>query len=282
MSASLEHPWRRQGVWSQVADRLKADLRRKRMGALAAGIAGAVFSTAAAALGLDYGFGRFLAFLSAFCLGLAALLHTLIDARAVRNWTRARSVAEALKAEVYLSLAGFGAVDFDTKIEEIERDAEDLREYTAGINPRSRPLPPVHDVASYLAVRVEGQIDKYYRPRAAEMQTKARLFRTIEITFALLGLLFGAAAGTWELDAVAIWIPVTTTVSAAITAHAAAERYLFLLVEYLRTADELERIRDRRGSAAGLTDEQLVQRAEHIVSIQNEGWMAKLTQNSGR
>jgi hypothetical protein len=45
----------------------------------------------------------------------------------------------------------------------------------------------------------------------------------------------------------------------------------------VRTADELERVRDRRGSATQLTGEELIQHAEHVISVQNEGWMAKLT-----
>jgi hypothetical protein len=72
-----------------------------------------------------------------------------------------------------------------------------------------------------------------------------------------------------------------TTVGAAITAHAAAARYDYLLVEYLRTAEELERLRDRRGSASNLTDEALVKKAENIISVQNQGWMAKLTSDDG-
>jgi hypothetical protein len=86
-----------------------------------------------------------------------------------------------------------------------------------------------------------------------------------------------AAAGTWEQDVVAVWVPVVTTVGAAVTAHAAAARYEYLLVEYLRTTEELERMRDRRGPASKLTDEQLVRKAEEVISVQNEGWMAKLT-----
>jgi hypothetical protein len=57
----------------------------------------------------------------------------------------------------------------------------------------------------------------------------------------------------------------------------AAARWEYQLVEYLRTADELERMRedwsfaDRSEEAA----DRLVDRCEHVVSIQNDGWMAK-------
>jgi hypothetical protein len=49
-------------------------------------------------------------------------------------------------------------------------------------------------------------------------------------------------------------------------------------VEYLRTAAELGRLRDE-WSVAGALDEaaedRFVERCEHVVSIQNDGWMAK-------
>ncbi|MFD6612917.1 hypothetical protein ACFWD1_29030 [Micromonospora chalcea] len=57
-----------------------------------------------------------------------------------------------------------------------------------------------------------------------------------------------------------------------------AERYSYMLLEYSRTVDELERIRDRRGRFASMNDEDLVQHAETVISIQNEGWMAKLNE----
>jgi hypothetical protein len=260
-----------------VADRLKAGLQRKRIAALGFAIAGAVLSTTAAGAGLSTVVGKILAFLSAACVGVAGLVQARIGLAAVRDWTRARSVSEAIKSEVYLALAGFGAADLDAEVRKVTADAADLREHRIGRTPQRRELPAVGDVESYLSERVDGQINGFYARRAAQLRAKLRLVRGIELGLAATGVLLGAAAGTWELDAVAVWVPVTTTVGAAIAAHAAAERYSYLLVEYLRTGDELDRIRNRRGSAAALSDEQLVRRAEEIISLQNQGWMAKLT-----
>jgi uncharacterized protein (DUF697 family) len=95
--------------------------------------------------------------------------------------------------------------------------------------------------------------------------------RWIEVGLGVGAAVLAAAAGMWERDAIAVWVPVVTTVGAAITAHAAAGSYEYLLMEYLRTAEELERVRDRRGSAAKLTDEQPVRKAEDVISVQNEG-----------
>jgi hypothetical protein len=274
---SLEYAWQEQSVWSQVANRLKSRLQRKRTGALTLVIAGAALSTTAAGVGLGSGLGKTLAFLSAACVSVAALIQARVSTKAMQDWTRARSVSEAIKSEVYLCLAGFGAPDFDVRVERIADDAADLWEHRAGVAPRSRDLPEVDGPESFLKIRVDDQVRTYYEPSASGLRKRLTWFRVIEGGLALTGALLGAAAGTWELDAIAVWVPVTTTIGAAVIAHAAAERYSYLLMEYLRTAEELSRIRDRRGSAAGLTDEQLVRRAEEVISIQNQGWMAKLT-----
>jgi len=277
MDPSLEAAWHEQRVWSVVADRLKADLQRKRNGALALAIAGAVLSTAGAAIGLSTGPGKTLAFVSAACVGLAGLIRARVGTKAVQDWTRARSVSETIKSEVYLALAGFRAADVDANVHKVADEAADLGEHRAGINLKKRDLPAINDVESYLRERVDDQINGFYEKRAVQLKAKLKLFRGIEIGLAAVGVLLGAAAGAWEIDTVAVWVPVITTIGAAVAAHAAAERYSYLLVEYLRTAGELHRIRDRRGSAAALTDEQLVRRAEETISIQNRAWMAKLT-----
>src|SRR5687768_11966134 len=162
MRSSLEDAWHEHGVWSAVADRLKADLGRKRNAALAFAIAGATLSTAGAAVGLGTAVGKTLAFVSAACIGVAGIVQARIGAKAVQDWTRARSVSEAIKSEVYLALAGFGAADVDAEVRKVAGDADDLREHLVGLTPRRRALPEVHDVESYLRERVGGQIDGFY------------------------------------------------------------------------------------------------------------------------
>jgi hypothetical protein len=70
----------------------------------------------------------------------------------------------------------------------------------------------------------------------------------------------------------ATWVPVITTINAAVTAHTNAERYAYLLVAYQRTGEELKRIRSRVGSAASLSDADLIARAEAVISRTRAGW----------
>jgi SMODS and SLOG-associating 2TM effector domain 1 len=76
---------------------------------------------------------------------------------------------------------------------------------------------------------------------------------------------------------VGAWAAVVTTAVGAATAYAATERYEFLWIEYSRTAAELRRLYSRHTSAGGrrLTGLELVTECEQVISVQNQGWMAK-------
>lgn len=279
-----ERAWEQQSVWSQIANGLKRDLQRSRNVLLALTVVGALLSAAAVVAGLGSELGKGLAALGGAAVGIAAIARARAGGDAVQTWTRARSVAEAIKSEVYLYQARAGVYGkprrervLDERVETIERDAANLAPHKAGVKPARRALPPVIDAATYVRERIDVQIGDFYRPRAAELRRRIRRIRDAQLALSALGVAIAAVAAFTGSDAVAVWIPALTTIAGAVSAHAAAERYEYLLVEYVRTADELERLRDRRGSAAGLSDEELIRAAEQVISIQNEGWLAKLT-----
>ena len=274
----VEHAWEQQRIWSAVARGLKRDLQRGRDLVLTLTVIGALLSAAAVVADLTTTPGKVLAAAGAATVALAGIARQRTGQDAVRAWTRARSVAEGLKSEVYFHLAQVGAPSaLDTRVEALERAAADLAPYKAGIEADARPLPAVSDIDSYVRERIAGQITDYYRPQAADLRRRIARLRAVELSLAVVGALVGATAAVFETDNVAVWVPVVTTIAATVAAHGAAERYEFMLVEYTRTADELERLHDRRGTAADLSDEELVRAAEHVISVQNEGWMAKLS-----
>lgn len=81
---------------------------------------------------------------------------------------------------------------------------------------------------------------------------------------------------------VGAWAAVVTTAGGAVAAHIATERYEFLWIEYSRTASELRRLLDRRTAADGrpLSDSELIIECEQVISVQNQGWMAKWGEES--
>ena len=285
-STALNVLWQRQSVWSQVAGQLKATIGRARVAVLLLAISGAVLGTASAqTIAHVATVGRVLAAASAVALAAAALVGRASRPRLVRDWTRARSVSEAMKADAYTYLAGtapFRNAERDRilldRLAQLSNTATDLAKYAAGVTPIPRDLPAVSDVDSYAAVRVDGQISGYYRPKARQLTRRITWFKRGEAALALAAAGLGAVVGVFPSTALTAWIGVLTTAGTAVTAHAAASRYEYQQIEFTRTADELERLVAARATAPSdpALDDDFVAQCEQIISIQNEAWMAKL------
>lgn len=158
----------------------------------------------------------------------------------------------------------------------MERDAGDLLRYTEGVQPKDRPLPAVTDLDSYLTVRVrQAQLEGYYEPKARLLRQRLRALKAVEVILSLVSAALAATAAV--SPSVAAWAAVVTTAGGALAAYAAAERYEFLWIEYSRTASELRRLLNRRTAADGspLSDSELIAGCEEVISVQNQGWMAK-------
>jgi len=284
----VDQLWREQSVWSRTANRMKQRIERARLAALVLVVLVALCGTTAAALApVAADPARWLAAAAAVGSAVLPLLRPAWSGDRLRDWTRARSVSEALKSDVYLWLARAGdfASDGDgvllaERTDLLRTDAADLLAQRQGIEPEQRGLPEVTDLPSFFAVRVGGQIDRYYQPRADRIRVVLGRFRVVEVALGLLGAALGGVAAVAGA-ALAAWIAVVATVGAGLAAHVAAARYEFQLVEFLRTAERLRQLR-RAADMPGCTDAEraaLALRAEDVVSVENEGWMAKLAQD---
>jgi hypothetical protein len=281
---AVEWAWQRQSVWSQTADKLKAGPSRLRAGLLALTVVAAALALAGSQLkGASVPASVTLTVIAAVALAAVGLLRSRTNVEQVRRWTRARSVSEAIKTEVFVFLTQSGRYareDRETKLEaeiqRLEHEARDLQGYTSGIQARKRSLPAVHDVDTYLDVRVrESQLEKYYEPKADTLRRRIWQLKAVEVTLALVAA--GLAAVAAISPSVGAWAAVATTAGGAVTAYIAAQRYEFLWIEYTRTASELRRLLERRTAADGtaLTGPELVSECEDVISVQNQAWMAK-------
>jgi hypothetical protein len=284
--ALITEVWDQQSIWSQTANRMKASIDRARSAGLMLTVGGAILATLAAQLpDGKRTLTAALAVTAAVFVGLVPVLRPRYSGRALRDWTRARSVSEALKSEIYLYLAGAGdyrGADrdyrFKARTDKAQQQAADLLQHTVDLAPVQRRLPDVCDYSSYLKVRVGGQVDDYYRPRARRLGARLRQFRRVEVGLAVTGVVLGALAASFAQWNVSAWIAVVTTISGAVAAHVGATRYEYQLIEYLRTADELNRLRRDAAATTSPTEvDQLILQSERVISIQNEGWMAKLS-----
>jgi len=286
MLGPAEEVWARQSVWSQAVNRMRAGIGRACAVALGLTISAAVFSTLATqAASLSSVGGKALAVAAAVAVGLVPVARSQLVPVSVRDWTRARSVSEALKPELYTYLAGGGpyrGVDRDGQLrartQQVLTDAADLLRYTTVLQSAVRPLPAVRDAQSYLAVWLMPQLD-WYKTHAAGLQVKLARVRYVQFALTVLAVVLAAVAATLAVTAAAAWIAVATAVSVAVTAYAAGSRYEYQLVEYLRTAAHLERL-GRAWAAGGhdaAADDAFVRDCEQVISVQNEAWMAKWT-----
>ncbi|WP_411082838.1 DUF4231 domain-containing protein [Streptomyces sp. cmx-18-6] len=279
--------WAQQASWSLAANRQKRQIGRVRAVSLFCFVIAAVLGTAAAQTGSAHpAVARWLAFGAAVAVGAVTVLNSRVGQGQIQDWTRLRSVSEAFKGEVYACLAGVGsyrtpqavAVLRDA-VNGIRAEAGDLLHHIADIpvDP-ARPLPDVDGVDSYFRVRVRGQIDDYYRPKALWMRGRLRIVRRTELLLGGAAVLLGAGSGAFQVEAAAAWVAVLSTVSATVVAYATAAKYEYQELEFLRTADELERIlADWQLSAhrTPQTEDALVSRCEQVISILNDTWMVK-------
>ncbi|MFF4606481.1 DUF4231 domain-containing protein [Streptomyces sp. NPDC001339] len=282
----LTEAWEQQNVWSQAADRVKASIVRARLLALLLGVSFAVLGAASAQLmAVSAVWGKSLAFAAAVAAASASLVAQRATPQRIRDWTRLRSLSEGMKAQLYARLAGGGAYrtgDPDAllaeRIDGLRADGADLARHCAHLVPVSRPLPAVHDLASYMDLRVRGQIAGYYRPNAVLMGRRLAAVRRAELTLSAAAAVLAAAGGAFELAATGVWLGVAATVTMAVTAHAAAAKYDYQELEFSRTAEELDRVYRhwRRQPPAGPADEdRIIERCEDVISVQNEAWMVK-------
>jgi hypothetical protein len=281
---AVERAWQRQSVWSQAANGLKARPHRFWQLRLSLTVAAAVLALAGTQLRtVSRPAAVVLAIAAAVAMATVALVRSQQDVQLVRGWTRARSVSEALKTEVYQFLTHtgeYGSPDaeahLDAEVQRMEREAGDLLPYTLRYSPKVRPLPAIDDVDSYLEVRVlQSQLLQYYEPKARQLEQRLRAGKAVEVTLALAAAVLAALAVVSAN--VGAWAAVGTTAAGAVAAYLAVERYEFLLIEYTRTAGELRRLLERRTSADGrpLTGGELVAECEQVISVQNQAWMAK-------
>ncbi|WP_433388561.1 DUF4231 domain-containing protein [Micromonospora sp. KLBMP9576] len=289
--AAVTTVWQRQAAWSRAAGEAKRVITRARLAVTALTVAAAVCGTLANQLGpARPGAGRALAIVAAAALLLVPLASRWASRDAVYAWTRLRSVSEALKADTYRYLAGvapFAGADRDAvllgRLDVLMDDVGDLVGRTLDAPAQARPLPAVSDVSTYVTQRVRRQIDEYYLPAARRTARAARRVRYtatgLTIATALVSATVGVLGDGLGLTA---WIGVAAAVTTALIGYGAAQQYEHQQIEYARTADQLARLRTAREAGPGWADDAaFVAEAERIISLSNEGWMARMIEQDG-
>jgi hypothetical protein len=282
--ADLESAWRDHRRWSNTATGLRRSIAWWRTVALIAAVLGAAMATFAVQIGLQSQSGM------AVSLGAAVVLAVVPTVRGIwlsrgrlESWARARSASEGIKAEVYLYLTASPpydgaerATELGERVNAIVAQVDDLAGVSLGRRVDDKPPPLVRDVETYLTLRVQPQIDEYYRPRAETLHKRLRYFRWAEYSLAFIGALLSAVAGVAQSGLLGVWVAVVTTIGAAITAHIAAARYEHLVITYMATARQLRFLVQRWSNRVDPSPTEagdFVRDCEDVISRENESWM---------
>lgn len=292
-ASALEYAWGEYCVWAATARIQRAEIFSWRLRVLILTVLGAILGTLSGEVanpGLSANTWSFLptilGWLSGISIALAAFFSKeILSPERERRWVRARSMAEALKAETYLFRTGVPPYDTPDaatrlveRVDDLLKAVGDEQAVTLLTEQRKKGLPQgTLSVGEYIEERVNDQIDNFYRPRAREYETLMARGRAVSIILGALAAVLGVVGATeWTAG----WIAVITTVMASIAAYLYAGRYQYLIVSYQATAKQLESLK-RRWMASGGHDEdparrsQFIQKCEGAISIENSAWMSK-------
>jgi hypothetical protein len=283
-SRQLAEAWAQQRIWSQAANRLKQRIDQARLTALLLGIATAGLAVAAGQAGGLSGLpGRVLSAAAAITAGLATLVQRRAGTGQIRDWTRARSASEGLKTEIYSYLGGGTAYTgpghrdqrLGAETRSITEAVADLQRHTLGITPDAKPIPAVRDTGSYIAERVDEQISNYYTPKAGLYDQRVRRLRTAGGLLGVTAVVLAALAAAFQIGGLAAWVPVITTIATSVAAYIAAARYDHMVIEYLRTAQRLQHLRQEHFDNPASDPAAFIDACEGAISVENQGWMAR-------
>ncbi len=291
-SATLRDAWAHQASWSAAASAAKQRLERARTAVVFCTVVAAVLETLAAQLSGDDELDtvvRLLAGTGAVLLALASFLQLRAASKdQVSAWVRARSVSEALKEAVYRYLSGSGpyrqpdaaAVLRETCLRIMDQN-RDLQSLLATTVVAAREPPAVVDLAGYVQIRVEAQIDRYYLPRARELARRGQRWRQAQMLTLLAGAALSALLPYLASAGVTAWVAVITTVAGSLGAHIEASRFEQLAIGYQATASRLQALRAEwidslsKTTPSDADADTFIDRCEDAISVENQAWMAE-------
>ena len=292
----LAYVWGKYREYALTSRKRKAELTAWRFRVLIFGITGAILGTLCQE-SIRLGFNDIsnlswvpfiLGLSSAAAIGLATYFgKELVNPYQEQRWIRSRSMAEALKSEIYLFRSNSPPYDTDKKpeklienVEELLKKVEDLpTEIISEEQKQKGLLTEDLTIEEYIEKRVNDQINNFYRPSSDELKQKMKRNKNIGLSLGVFAIVLGALGLTtgWTAG----WIAVISTIAASITAFAYAGRYQYLIISYQTTANKLEQLCElwkSKGKTDNDTDarNKFIRECEAVISIENSAWMVEL------
>lgn len=304
----VESAWRDQTLWSAVATELADSIRRWRVIAAVAAVAGLFFTVLAgtATGGALQASATVFATLGVLLLALVPYVRQkMLAPERLQAWVRARNVSELLKEAIYRHLMGAPAATaaaadgqdaaapatLTRRCREIKQTAADLARLAAAVTPPQRDRKLRMTIADYLEDRVEGQIN-YYKRNGEKAGKTARRLHAAEFVLGLVAVGLGALSGqnlpgseggaaasqAFTSAALVPWLTLVAAAASAVTAHIAAAHHDELASRYYATYDLLKSVRDdwllRPDHESPPQVQAFVDEIERSISSENGAWVS--------
>ncbi len=289
---ALSYAWGLYRSFAATARQQKSALTRWRWWMLLLTLLGAVFGTLCQQA-IDWQpawLTQLFGGLSAVTISFAAFFgKEFLNPDIERSWVRARSVAEALKSEVYRYLAqvppyqgdeaGKGLLD---RVQLLEDDNSDLMVLPLSADEKRKHLPQgPFSIDTYIQQRVREQVEGYYTPMAIKHLGILRKGNRSRLIFSGLAVLLGALGGlglAWA-GAISAWVAVLGVAATAVAAYLYAGRHSYLVISYQATARRLEGllVRWQQCDQSEQARIRFIEDCEAAISVENSAWMAEWT-----
>jgi hypothetical protein len=176
------------------------------------------------------------------------------------------TITESKKSKIakFLSLIYLGKKTPDVESRWIQRFKEDIT------------------FEEYVEERVKGQIDGYYRKKAAEFQRTINNANAATLVFGFLGIAVGTIGATSN-PGLSMWIGLLSTGTASIASYIHAGKYEYLLMSYVSTASQLELIAARFQSMTEPSlrmQQRFVAETETIFASEHNSWISEIAGTS--
>jgi hypothetical protein len=284
--------------WSATAGSLRSSIELARRTVLWLAVLGAILATLAAQIAgvseiekiktshaTHSGLALALGFIGAAALAVVAVIRQWkLGHDRTQAWVLCRAGSESFKREIYRFRTGTGPyaagnanVELLNRRDEILDKLKPYQTYVIDSQP-STTVPGSLNAAGYLDERISGPKGnvKFFNDRSSQYAIRLRLLHAAQFWLTVLGALLGAAvtvAGT-QSQRYGAWVAVITTISAALAAHALAQRYEQLTISYRAAAQSLESAVERWKAAGASNLNDLVEACENILLAENQGWIA--------
>lgn len=283
--AAIAVAWGQYQDWAALARASQSATRYWNLAALVLGVTTALLGALTSHLAAVPDAAAVCGLLAAGTSGLGTYLGRQIFAdRNEDRWVEARSVAEAIKSEIFRFAADSGDYSAATLAGRNARDvfAARIAHLVGGKNPptpAAEQLPPPEGLASmthacYLSTRIDDQIAFYAKGQKRHDDAAERI-EWIAIAGAALTIVLGVAASQEPSYAPAV--AALTTAVAAIVAFGLLERRRNIAASYGRMRMALLWIKDpQRNSPLPL----LVARTEDLLATEHGAWVTHMRQKA--